>query len=88
MKNARRLPGRIASTDATQINPGPRVADNPDSFPFLENPIFHELPRSRQLESPEEETFRSWLKSNTPAQKASPALLERIKRITHENDPA
>lgn len=82
MKNARKQLGEIASKDATQINPGPIVSDNPDSLPLFENPIFHEKPRPRQPESPEAESFRSWLKTSAPRHKASPALLERIKMIT------
>jgi hypothetical protein len=85
MKNAHKQLGEIASTDATQINPGPIVSDNLDSLPLFENQIFHEKPLSRQPESPDTESFRSWLKTNTPRHKASPALLERIRSITHED---
>jgi hypothetical protein len=85
MKNARKQLGEIASNDATQINPGLIVTDNPDAQPLFENQLFFEKPLSRQPESPETELFRSWLKSNTPHPKASPALLERIRTIPHQD---
>ena len=85
MKNARKQLGEIAAKDATQINPGPIVSDNPDALPLFENQIFHEKPRPRQPESPDAESFRSWLKTNSPKHKASPALLERIKSIIHDD---
>ena len=40
MKNARKQLGEIASKDATQINPGSIISDNPDSLPLFEHPIF------------------------------------------------
>ncbi len=85
MKNARKQLGEIASKDATQINPGPIVSDNPDALSLFENQVFHEKQRPRQPESPDVEPFRSWLKTNTPRHKASQALLERIKLISHDD---
>ncbi|GEM_PF-1319698 len=85
MKNARKQLGEI-SNDPTQIKPGPIVADNPDAFPLFENEVFYENPIARQPESPDAESFRSWLKTNTPRHKASPALMERISRITHDDN--
>lgn len=88
MKNARKPLGEIAIKDATQINPGPIVTDNLDHldlYPLLENVVFHEKPRPRQPESPEAESFRSWLKSNAPRPITSPALIEKIKKITADD---
>ncbi len=85
MKNARKQLGEI-SNDPTQIKPGPIVSDNPDAFPVIENQIFYEKPIARQPESPDTESFRSWLKTNTSRHKASPALVERISRITHDEN--
>ena len=86
MKNARKQLGEIASTDPTQIKPGPIIADDSNFFPLFENQIFYEKPIARQPESPDEESFRSWLKTNTPRHKASPALLERVSSIIHDNN--
>ena len=88
MKNARKQTGEIATSDATKINPGPIMTEGPDVFPLFENPVFHEKHRSRQPESPDSESFRSWLQSNTPDHKASPALLERVKNILQDDDKA
>ncbi|MBL7827198.1 MAG: hypothetical protein JNJ57_11235 [Saprospiraceae bacterium] len=84
MKNARKQRGEMASTDATQFNPGPIVPDSVDDLQILENEIFHSKPRPRHPESPEAESFRSWLKAHTPKHSASPALLERIRKITED----
>lgn len=84
MKNARKQLGEIAAIDAVLINPSPIVSDTPDALPLFENAIFHEKPRPRQPESPDTESFRSWLKASTPRHKASPALLERIRTIPED----
>jgi hypothetical protein len=85
MKNARKQLGEMASNEASSYNPGPIATESFDTLPLFEHPIFHEKPQARQPEAPDTESFRSWLKSNTPHQKASPALLERIRSITHED---
>ena len=85
MKNARKQLGEIAAIDATQINPGPIVTDNADCLPLFENAIFHEKPQYRQPESPEQENFRSWLKTSLPRHKASPALIDRIRNIIEDD---
>ncbi len=85
MKNARKQLGET-SNDPTQIKPGPIITDNPDAFPVIENQLFYEKPIARQPESADFESFRSWLKNNLPRHKASPALMERISRITQDDN--
>lgn len=82
MKNARKQLGEIAAADAPQFNPGPFVPESFEDLSILENEIFHEKPTPRLPEAPETESFRSWLKAHTPGHTASPALLERIRKIT------
>lgn len=85
MKNARKQLGEIAATDAQQFNPGPFVPESFEDLAILENAIFHEKTTPRQPEAPETESFRSWLKAHTPRHTASPALLERLRKITSED---
>lgn len=56
-----------------------------DESSELEEKIFTEKPAPRIPESPDEESFRMFLKTNLPRHKASQALLERIRSsIQHE----
>lgn len=86
MKNARKQLGEIASTDASQFNPGPIVPDVFDQFPVMENEIFQRSPSPREPESPETESFRAWLKVHTPREKPSAELMERLRKITQEEE--
>lgn len=86
MKNARKQLGEIAAKEVKKGNPGPIIPSNPADFPLFENPIFYEKPLSRTPESPDTESFRSWLKTNSPKHTASPALVERIKRIITDDN--
>ncbi|MDP1813349.1 MAG: hypothetical protein Q8K92_02765 [Leadbetterella sp.] len=86
MKNARKQIGEVAAKEVPQVNPGPIVPHNLKDFPLFENQLFYEKPLSRSPESPETESLRSWLKTSSPKHKASPALVERIKRITRDEN--
>ena len=82
MKNARKQQGEIAQPDVAPVYPNNTLTDNLDSFFPVENPLFLENSMKRVPESPEIESFRSWLKMNLPTHKASPALIERIRKIS------
>lgn len=85
MKNARKQLGEVAGMDATQLNPVPVDNAPTDTFPVFEDAVFFKKPQPRQPESPDTESFRSWLKSNAHRHSASPALLERIRTIPEDH---
>lgn len=76
---------KIARKD-TGIPVSDKLQDNGPVNPALfENQVFSEKPGSRQPESPQVESLRSLLKANMTREKASPALIERIRSRMHEN---
>ncbi len=77
MKNARNETGIPASDK-------PRVSGPEDSALF-EHKVFAEKPAPRKPESPDVESLRSLLKANLSREKASPALIQRIRSRMHEN---
>jgi len=77
MKNAHKLTGRPDS-DKLQFN-DPLVANTPAEPAVFEPTIFSQRSAPRPPESPEVESLRSLLKANLSREKASPALLERIR---------
>lgn len=83
MKNARKAVGGPAS-DKRQVNDS-LVTFNPEDQNLFENQIFAESPAPRTPESPEVELLRSLLKANLTSEKASPALMQRIRSRMHEH---
>ncbi len=83
MKNARKAIGDSVS-DKRQVNDS-LVNYNPEDRNLFENPIFTESPAPRKPESPEVELLRSLLKANLTSEKASPALMQRIRSRMHEH---
>ncbi|MDX1910490.1 MAG: hypothetical protein SFV22_03340 [Saprospiraceae bacterium] len=77
MKNARKVNG-VPAGDKLQSNTAP-FPNNPADTPIFDPQIFAEKPAPRQPESPEVESLRSLLKANMTREKASPALMERIR---------
>jgi hypothetical protein len=61
------------------------LANGPVNPALYEDQVFSEKPGSRQPESPQVESLRSLLKANMTREKASPALIERIRSRMHEN---
>ncbi len=83
MKNTRKETGLPASD---KLRPqGPLPAYNPDDQALFENQVFTEKQSPRQPESPDVESLRSLLKANMTREKASPALLHRIRSRMQEN---
>ncbi len=60
-------------------------ANGPQDPSLFEDQVFAEKPASRQPESPDVESLRSLLKANLSREKASPALIQRIRSQMHEN---
>ncbi len=60
-------------------------ANGPQDPTLFEDQVFAEKPVSRQPESPDVESLRSLLKANLSREKASPALIQRIRSQMHEN---
>lgn len=83
MKNTRKESGMPAS-DKLRAQ-GPLSASNPDDPGSVENQVFFEKPTPRPPESPDVESLRSLLKANMTQEKASPALLQRIRSKMHEH---
>ena len=82
MKNARKAGGLQASDKTLAMDPIlPNVSEDQQ---LLENRLFSEKPSPRQPESPEVESLRSLLKASLSREKASPALLQRIRSRMHE----
>lgn len=76
MKNARKATGSLAS-DKHRVS-------LPEDQALFEDQIFSAPPSPRQPESPEVESLRSLLKANMTREKASPALIERIRSRMNE----
>lgn len=84
MNNESNLPnGKLQPTEnkltAEPTNPN----QNPD-FSSLGNDVFQNNPRVREHEFSDDESFRTWLKANTPNQSVPPSLLERLKNIPYK----
>jgi hypothetical protein len=77
MKNARKVNG-VQASDKLRPNTAPFPDTTIDNALF-EHQVFAEKPAPRQPESPEVESLRSLLKANISREKASPALMERIR---------
>ena len=77
MKNARKETGTPAS-DKLRVT-------GPEDQALFTDQIFAALPSPRQPESPDVESLRSLLKANLSREKASPALLQRIRSSMQEN---
>lgn len=77
MKNARKETG-IPASDKLRVN-DPLTANGPQDQANSEQQIFAEKPAPRQPESPDVESLRSLLKANMSREKASPALIQRIR---------
>ena len=77
MKIARKATG-VSVSDKLRAN-------GPQDPALFEEQVFAEKPVSRQPESPDVESLRSLLKANLSREKASPALLQRIRSQMHEN---
>lgn len=77
-------------TTASAPNPIPGtpalrpVNRNFEDDPALDAAIFSKTPAPRQPESPEEESFRSFLKHQLPRHKASDALSQKIQNRLHQ----
>jgi len=84
MNNETNLPnGKFQPTEnkltAEPTNPN----QNPD-FSSLGNDFLKNDPRVPELEFSDDESFRTWLKANTPNQSVPPSLLERLKNIPYK----
>ena len=77
MKNARNETG-IPVSDKSRVN-------GPEDPTLSNDQVFAEKPAPRQPESPDVESLRSLLKANLSREKASPALIQRIRSRMHEN---
>ena len=83
MKNARKETGIPASDKLLAL--GPITASGPEDQAIFEQQVFSDKPAPRQAESPDVESLRSLLKANLSREKASPALIQRIRSRMHEN---
>jgi len=83
MKNARKETGIPASDKPRAL--GPLTANGPEDQVIFDHQVFSEKPAPRQPESPDVESLRSLLKANLSREKASPALIQRIRSRMHEN---
>ncbi|MFN0036891.1 MAG: hypothetical protein ACKVUS_17685 [Saprospiraceae bacterium] len=83
MKNTRKETG-ISASEKPRVN-GPLPPHSPEDQTLFENRFFAEKPAPRQPESPDVESLRSLLKANISREKASPALLQRIRSRVQEN---
>jgi hypothetical protein len=82
MKNPRKQQSAIAHQRA-EI-PVKTISDNIEDRALLNEKVFSTPPSPRQPESPEEESFRTLLKSNLPNHRASSELLQRIRSSISE----
>ena len=79
MNNETNLPiGKLQQT-GNKLTAEP--TDPTPDFSSLGNDDFQKTPRVREFESSDDESFRTWLKANTPNQSVPPSLLERLKNI-------
>lgn len=79
MKNARKATGITVSDQF-----GPQTPATPDDKALFENQIFSQKPTPRQPESSDVESLRTLLKAKLSHEKASPALLQRIRSQMQE----
>lgn len=86
MKHERKHQGAFAIdvTLAELGTPGSAAPTQPEDLPINAEAVFNTLPSPRQPETPEEESFRRFLKTHLPRHKASPALLQRIRSTIQE----
>lgn len=87
MKHERKHQGAFANNvDATgTATPGSAAPAQPDDLQPTAETIFGNPPAPRQPETPEEESFRRFLKTHLPRHKASPALIQRIRSTIQED---
>jgi len=83
MKNARKETGIPASDKLRALSP--ITANGPEDQVIFDHQVFSDKPAPRQPESPDVESLRSLLKANLSREKASPALIQRIRSRMHEN---
>ena len=87
MKNSINPTGNLAAKQGILVSSRSTMSGiepHPDDQSFTEDKIFHKKPNLRVPETPEEENFRQFIKSNLPRPKASQALLQRIRSISQE----
>ena len=88
MKNSLKSTGNLAAKQNIAVSSYSTtpsgIEPHPDDQTFSEEKIFHKKPAPRLPESPEEENFRHFIKSNLPQPRASQALLQRIRNISQE----
>jgi hypothetical protein len=82
MKNSRKQYDNMAMAQPRIAisNPYVPLPDSLDELAILEDKIFAEKPMPRIPETPEDESFRAFIKNQLPQHKASPALLDRIRQ--------
>ncbi len=83
MKNSRKETGLPASDKLRAYVPTP--ANCPADQVMIDSPVFTATSTPRSPESPAVESLRSMLKANLPSEKASPALLPRIRSRMHDH---
>ncbi|MFN0214012.1 MAG: hypothetical protein ACKVT2_07125 [Saprospiraceae bacterium] len=83
MKNARKETG-IPASDKLRVS-DPLNPNGPQDQAIIEQQVFAEKPAPRQPESPDVESLRSLLKANISREKASPALIQRIRSRMQED---
>jgi hypothetical protein len=88
MKNSLKSTGNLAAKQSIAVSSYSTtplgIEPQADDQTFTEEKIFHKKPAPRLPESPEEENFRHFIKSNLPHPRASQALLQRIRSISQE----
>jgi len=84
MKDARKQT-TASATNSTPGTPNSRPVNRPfEDDPAFDSAVFSTPPAPRQPESPEDESFRSFLKHQLPRHKASAALSQKIRNSLHE----
>lgn len=84
MNNETNLPtGKLQQT-ANKLTAEPTDPNQNPDFSSPGNDAFQITPRVREFESSDDESFRTWLKANTPNQSVPPSLLERLKNIPYK----
>ena len=86
MKHERKHQGAFANNvNNAAATPGSAAPAQPDDIMPTTETIFSNPPAPRQPETPEEESFRRFLKTHLPRHKASPALIQRIRSHIQED---
>lgn len=88
MKNSLKSTGNLAAKQSIVVSSYSTLSGiepQADDQSFTEDKIFNKKPSPRLPETPEEENFRHFIKSNLPRPKASQALLQRIRSISQES---